>query len=82
MQKHLSYPLANKQRMAIISALSQNITIITGGPGTGKSTTLGVLVDILNNKEPESKLMLMAPTGKAAQKMRDGATCSPTSLKR
>lgn len=70
-QSTLPYELANKQRMAIETVLSKNVTIITGGPGTGKSTILGALVKILRKNEPEAPFLLMAPTGKAARKMRE-----------
>ena len=59
------------QRNAITKALNNNLTIITGGPGTGKTTIIRCIVKLLLeiiNLKPE-KLALLAPTGRAARKL-------------
>jgi exodeoxyribonuclease V alpha subunit len=53
---------------ALLGAL-HNFTIITGGPGTGKTTTVAKLLAILYSIEPNCKVALAAPTGKAAMRM-------------
>ena len=61
------------QRSAIMKALNNNLTIITGGPGTGKTTIVRCIVKLLTelcNVKPE-KLALLAPTGRAARKLMD-----------
>jgi len=63
-----------KQKEAIIRALREPITIITGGPGTGKSTIIKGIVDTYANlfKNPEivkERIALCAPTGRAAKRM-------------
>ncbi len=55
------------QRKAIRAALCENIMILTGGPGTGKTTTLNGMIDIL--EEQGKEVYLTAPTGRAAKRM-------------
>ena len=59
--------LSEKQKEAISSSLNQNISIITGGPGTGKTTIIKCIIDILKNEKKE--YILTAPTGRAAKKI-------------
>lgn len=58
---------ASLQRKAISDALTTGLLILTGGPGTGKTTTLNAMIRLL--KESGQKVMLCAPTGRAAQRM-------------
>lgn len=60
---------ADLQKEAITQALSQGMLVLTGGPGTGKTTTLNAIIKIMKNKG--RKVMLAAPTGRAAQRMSD-----------
>ncbi len=57
------------QKAAINAALGNNIFILTGGPGTGKTTTLNAVIKLCESKK--KKLMLTAPTGRAAKRMSD-----------
>lgn len=63
------------QKKAITSGVNNNITIITGGPGTGKTTIIKAIVSILTeaNKLKGSDIALLAPTGRAAKKMMEHA---------
>jgi exodeoxyribonuclease V alpha subunit len=59
--------LAEGQREALGAALTEKIVIITGGPGTGKTTLIRGIVEILGNKD--QKVVLAAPTGRAAKRL-------------
>ena len=65
------------QKKAIKNALTNRISIITGGPGTGKTTIINSIVKLyvrihnLNYKEVINDIALLAPTGRAAKKMSD-----------
>jgi exodeoxyribonuclease V alpha subunit len=66
--------LTTKQQEAIRTALTQKITVLTGGPGTGKTTTVRALIQLLQAKRRTFKLA--APTGRAAKKLSE-ATGEP-----
>jgi exodeoxyribonuclease V alpha subunit len=55
--------------VAALTAVLNNFTIITGAPGTGKTTTVAKILTILYHISPELKVALAAPTGKAAARM-------------
>ncbi len=57
------------QLAAAITGVLNNFTIITGGPGTGKTTTVAKILAILFATDPGLKVALAAPTGKAAARM-------------
>jgi len=63
--KNIKY--AEKQKEAVKIALEKGMLILTGGPGTGKTTTLNAIIKILKNQG--ERVELAAPTGKAAQRM-------------
>lgn len=62
--------LSDDQQRSILAALHEKITIITGGPGTGKTTLLRTLLDILTTER--ARFALAAPTGRAAKRMFEG----------
>ncbi len=76
-QKNMQY--TDIQKEAIITALTHPFSIITGGPGTGKTTIIDGLLEVyrlyhrLNLKHPSigEKIALMAPTGRAAKRMKE-----------
>ena len=59
--------LADSQRVAITTVLQSKVSIITGGPGVGKTTIVNSLIKILGAKKLE--ILLCAPTGRAAKRL-------------
>lgn len=59
----------DKQRTAIEYAVSKGLLILTGGPGTGKTTTVKGIIQLMENRD--LKVALAAPTGRAAQRMEE-----------
>ncbi|MFV2071508.1 MAG: ATP-dependent RecD-like DNA helicase, partial [Thermoanaerobaculales bacterium] len=66
-QQRAGIRLARRQREALASALTEKAVVITGGPGTGKTTLIRGIVQILGKKK--AKVLLAAPTGRAAKRL-------------
>ena len=66
-EKNSKIKLSDKQKEAIKLINDNNVSIITGGPGTGKTTIIKSIIDIY--KEKGKKVVLCAPTGRAAKRM-------------
>ena len=75
-ENNLGISYDDVQKSAIQQALQSKVFILTGGPGTGKTTVLQSILFALRNKEycgqeyDKDSILLCAPTGKAAQRMR------------
>jgi exodeoxyribonuclease V alpha subunit len=57
------------QQIAIYTAIANNFSIITGGPGTGKTTTVAAILAIMLDIDPNLKIKICAPTGKAGSRL-------------
>jgi len=68
-KKEFSLSLSPKQEQAVFEAFRSNLSIITGAPGTGKTTVLKTILEVYRKIYPDDKCMLMAPTGRAARRM-------------
>ncbi len=66
-EKETGIALAEKQKEAVVSAMSGGVTVITGGPGTGKTTTINFIIRLF--EQNKKKIALAAPTGRAAKRM-------------
>ena len=63
------YNLSNGQISAVKKSLSNKVSIITGGAGTGKTTVLKALISAYQNVMPNAQITLLSPTGKASRRM-------------
>ena len=68
-EKNLHQRLAPSQRNAVKLCLSYPVSIMTGGPGSGKTTTLRFILDIYQAAFPSNEILLAAPTGRASRRM-------------
>ena len=59
--------LDESQNMAVLQSMGEGVSVITGGPGTGKTTIVKLLIKCFNNQGMD--VMLAAPTGRAAKRM-------------
>ena len=72
--------LSEKQREAVKATNKNNVTIITGGPGTGKTTIIKTIIELY--EERKKKVVLAAPTGRAAKKMTEATEKEASTLHR
>ena len=68
-ERILRFRLAPEQREAVKMGLTSKLCVITGGPGTGKTSVQRALLDLYRKRYPEAKIACCAPTGKAARRM-------------
>ncbi len=66
------------RKRAIELALTKPFVVIYGGPGTGKTSSLALILELLLEENPRQKIYLGAPTGKAAARMREALETSAT----
>ena len=68
-ERILRVRFAPEQREAVKMALSHSLSIITGGPGTGKTMIQKAILDIYKRRHPQNRIVCCAPTGRAARRM-------------
>lgn len=61
--------LADNQKSAVIESTQNGVLVITGGPGTGKTTTINTILQVF--ERDDKKILLAAPTGRAAKRMQE-----------
>lgn len=67
--KHPEVKLADQQEEAVKAVASHHLSVLTGGPGTGKTTVLKAILDAYRATFPDANVTLLAPTGLAAKRM-------------
>jgi exodeoxyribonuclease V alpha subunit len=80
LQKHDSLVLTDAQARAVGAALTSPLTVITGGPGVGKTTIVSALVRLLRRNE--IVFALAAPTGRAAKRLEEATSSSASTVHR
>ena len=81
-ERVLRFRLAPEQREAVKMGLTSKLCVITGGPGTGKTSVQKALLDLYKKRYPEAKIACCAPTGKAARRMEQSTGVSSSTVHR
>ena len=85
---HFNVKYNDKQKLAIKNAIVKNFSIITGSPGTGKTTIIKAILELYRkingytNNEMQKKLVLLAPTGRASKKMSEACLYPASTIHR
>lgn len=77
---HPTARLSDQQREAVKAALTNKITVLTGGPGTGKTTTMRALIELL--EKHHKRYALASPTGRAAKRLSQATNRSARTIHR
>jgi exodeoxyribonuclease V alpha subunit len=81
--RHFGEPGSERQRLAAAVSVLRRVTVLAGGPGTGKTTTVARLLALLHEQPgPPPRVALAAPTGKAAARLQEAvAAALPAELR-
>lgn len=79
-EKNENIELDDMQRNAVLQAVSSELLIVTGGPGTGKTTTINTVIRYFEGEGME--IRLGAPTGRAAKRMTEATGCEAQTIHR
>lgn len=80
LEKKLRLTLNEEQKLAVTTAMTAPISIITGGPGTGKTLIQRAFLELYRSKNPSGEIMCCAPTGRAARRMEESTGVSATTI--
>lgn len=76
----MNIELAKEQKEAVYSTLNNGLTIITGGPGTGKTTIIRVIIELF--MDMDKKVKIAAPTGRAAKRIEETSGYAASTIHR
>jgi exodeoxyribonuclease V alpha subunit len=76
----LALELTAEQKQAVLAAVKNRLTIITGGPGTGKTTIIRAIIEVL--KANRKSIMIAAPTGRAAKRIEESSFYQASTIHR
>ena len=79
LERKMNVRFSDMQKKAIRSAVEEGVIIITGGPGTGKTTIIRCIIELLKE---ENDILLCAPTGRAAKRMSEATGCPAKTIHR
>ena len=79
-EKSKGFSLGEEQINAVLTSASNKLSVITGGPGTGKTTVLDCLLTIIRKSVPSNKIALCSPTAKAARRMTESTGMPATTV--
>ncbi len=68
-REKLGVELSQRQAEAVYMTFRHDLSIITGSPGTGKTTVLKAVIEVFRQLNPDGKILLAAPTGRASRRM-------------
>lgn len=80
LQKNMAIIYQEKQLQAIMSFFENDILIITGGPGTGKTTIVSAMLKLCDKIYPQYNVSLLAPTGRAAKRLSQLTECEAKTI--
>ncbi len=80
LEEESDFALDLQQKEAVEQALTEGVLIVTGGPGTGKTTTINLMIKCFENEDME--IVLTAPTGRAAKRMTEATGCEAKTIHR
>lgn len=79
-EKNTGLELDEMQQRAVMEAARNGIVVLTGGPGTGKTTTINAMIHFFESEEMD--IFLAAPTGRAAKRMTEATGCEAVTIHR
>ena len=80
LEKKLRLTLNEEQKAAVATAMTSPITVVTGGPGTGKTLIQRAFLELYRSKNPSGKITCCAPTGRAARRMEESTGIPATTI--
>ena len=79
-ERETQIELDELQKSAVVEAVKHGLLVITGGPGTGKTTTINAIIKYFESEYQE--VLLAAPTGRAAKRMTEATSCEAKTIHR